>query len=107
MTPNITEIGNHNLETLGAIQKQFLDTVTKANQTWMDYASKGAGLTSDLTKVVTNAKSIPEATAAFQEWTTKQIELITSHTRKVIEETQDFTQACAKIVGNGKRHASL
>jgi hypothetical protein len=53
---------------------------------------------SDLTKVVTNAKSIPEATAAFQEWTTKQIELITSHTRKVIEETQDFTQACANYL---------
>ena len=68
----------------------------------MDYASKGAGLTSDLTKVVTNAKSIPEATAAFQEWTTKQIELITSQARKVIEETQDFTQACAKIASNGK-----
>jgi hypothetical protein len=102
MTPNIAEIGNRNLETLGAIQKQFLDAVTKANQGWLDYVNKEASLTSDLTKVLTNAKSVPEATAAFQEWTTKQIELITSHTRKVIEETQDFTQACAKIVSNEK-----
>src|SRR5215813_4293227 len=102
MTPNMAEIGNHNLETLGAIQKQFLDAATKANQSWMDYANKGAGLTSDLTKVVTNAKSMPEATAAFQDWTSKQIELITSQTRKVIEDTQHFTQACAQIVSNGK-----
>jgi hypothetical protein len=55
--------------------------------------------------VVTNAKSIPEATAAFQEWTSKQFELITSQARKVIEETQEFTQACAHIVTNGKRSA--
>ena len=105
MTPNVAEIGKHNLETLGAIQKQFLDAVTKANQGWMDYANKEASLTSDLTKVVTNAKSIPEATAAFQEWTSKQFELITSQARKVIEETQEFTQACAHIVSNGKRSA--
>ena len=36
MMSNVAEIGKHNLETLGAIQKQFLDAVTKANQAWMD-----------------------------------------------------------------------
>jgi len=62
-----------------------------------------AKLTSTLAQKVTIAKSIPEATAACQEWVSQQIELFSSQARKTIDATQDFTKACSQIVSDGKR----
>jgi len=103
MTPDITQIGKQNFDTLAAIQKQVLDALAKANQEWMDCAKQEAKLTSTLAQKVTTAKSIPEATAACQEWVSQQIELLSSQARKAIDVTQDFTKACAQIVSNGKK----
>jgi hypothetical protein len=102
MTPDISQTGKQNLEILAAIQKQFVHALTKVNQDWIDCANQEAKLSSNLAQKVTTAKSIQEATAAYQEWTSQQIELISSQARKVLEETQDFTKACAEIVGKSK-----
>jgi len=103
MTPDITQIGKQNFDTFAAIQKQALDALAKANQEWIDCAKQEAKLTSTLAQKVTTAKSIPEATAAYQEWVSQQIELLSSQTRKAVDATQDFTKACAQIVSNGNR----
>ena len=103
MTPDITKIGIQNFDTLAAIQKRVLDALAKANQEWIDCANQEAKLASTLAHKVTTAKSIPDATAACQEWVSQQIELISSQARKVFEETQDFTNACTQIMNNGRR----
>ena len=103
MTPDVAKIGKENFETLAAIQKQVLDALAKANQEWIDCANQEAKLASTLAQKVTAAKSIPEATAAYQEWVSQQIELLSSQTRKAVDATQDFTKACAQIVSNGER----
>jgi hypothetical protein len=103
MTSDITKIGQQNIGTLAAIQKQVLDALAKGNQQWIDCAKQEAKLASTLAHKVTTAKSIPDATAACQEWVSQQIELISSQARKVFEETQDFTKACTQIVNNGRR----
>jgi hypothetical protein len=103
MTPDITKIGKQNLDTLASIQKQILGALAKANQEWIDCTNQEAKLASTFVQKVTTTKSIPEATAAYQEWVSQQIELLSSQTRKAIDATQDFTKACAQIVSNGRR----
>ena len=103
MTPEIAQIGKQNFDTLAAIQKQVLDALAKANQEWIDCAKQEAKLTSTLAQKVTTAKSIPEATAACQEWVSQQIELISSQAKKAFNETQNFSKAYAQIVSNGNR----
>ena len=104
MTPEITQIGKQNFDTLAAIQKQVLDALAKANQEWMDCAKQEAKLTSTLAQKVTTAKSIPEATAAWQEWVSQQIDLISGQAKKAFDETQNFTKTYAQIVNNSKRN---
>jgi phage terminase large subunit-like protein len=70
---------------------------------WIDCANQEAKLTSTLAQKVTTAKSVPETTAACQEWVSQQIELFSSQARKTIDATQDFTKACSQIVSDGKR----
>ena len=103
MTPDIAKIGKQNFDTLAAIQNQVLDALAKANKEWIDCANQEAKLTSTLAQKVMTAKSVPEATAACQEWVSQQIELLSSQARKAIDVTQDFTKACAQIVSNGKK----
>jgi hypothetical protein len=103
MTPEIAQIGKQNFDTLAAIQNQVLDALAKANQEWIDCAKQEAKLTSTLAQKVTTAKSIPEATAACQEWVSQQIELISSQAKKAFDETQNFTKTYAQIVNKGKR----
>jgi hypothetical protein len=103
MTSDITKMGQRNIDTLAAIQKQVLDALANGNQQWIDCANQEAKLASTLAHKVTTAKSIPDATAACQEWVRQQIELISSQARKGFEETQVLTEACTQIVNNGRR----
>jgi hypothetical protein len=103
MTPHIPQIGKRTFDTLAAIQNQALDALAKANQEWIDCAKQEAKLTSTLAQKVTTAQSIPEATAACQEWVNQQIELISSQARKAFDESQNFTKTYAQIMNNGKR----
>jgi hypothetical protein len=103
MTPDITQIGKQNFDMFAAIQKQALDALAKANQEWIDCAKQEAALTSTLAQKVTTSKSVPEATAACQEWVSQQIELLSRQARKTIDATQGFTKACTQIVSNGKK----
>jgi len=38
--------------------------------------------------------------AAYQEWTSQHMELLSKQAQKVLVESQDFTKACTQIVGN-------
>ena len=91
-----------NFETLPAVQKEFLDTMNKASRAWFACCNQEAIIASDFGKKVSVAKSIPEVAAAYQEWASKQMELFSKQAQRVFEETRDYTNACIRIVGNGK-----
>jgi hypothetical protein len=88
--------------TLTAVQMEFIDTLDRANRAWFACCSEEATLASNFAKKVTAAGSIPEAAAAYQEWASQQMELFSRQAQNVFAETQDFTKACARIMGNGK-----
>lgn len=101
MPPEVAKIGKRNLETLAAVQQEFLAAVNRANGTWVAYLNEEAALNSDFSKKVTSTRSIPDAAAAYQEWITQQINLLSKHAQKVLEETQDLTKSYTQAIGNG------
>ena len=103
-TPAMTQsedITRQNIETFGALQKQLLD----ANHEWIAFLNEEAELASNLSKKMTTAKSIPDATAAYQELVSRQMELMTRQARIIFENTQEFTKACMQVVSGGKAGA--
>jgi len=96
-----------NFEALSAVQKQLIDTFTRANREWLACCNQEAAMASDFAKKVTAARSIPEAAAAYQEWANQQMELFSKQAQKVFEDTQDFSKAYARIMGNGKGLGSI
>jgi len=53
INPDIAGLGQKNLETLIAVQKQFFDAVNKANREWLACLNDGATLASTFAKKVT------------------------------------------------------
>jgi hypothetical protein len=100
MSPDVVGIGKKHFEAMAAVQKEFLDALSKANRAWVDCFNEEATLTSSFTKKVATAGSIPEAAAAYQEWGGKQMELFARQAKRCFEETQDFNKVCSRIVGN-------
>ena len=54
---------------------------------------------------MTTAKSIPDATAAYQELISRQMELMTQQAKIIFENTQEFTKACMQVASGGKAGA--
>jgi hypothetical protein len=93
------------IETLAANQKRLLDVLNKANHEWVTFLSEEAELASNLSKKMTTAKSIPDATAAYQELISRQIELMTRQAKIIFQNTQEFTKTCMQVVSGGKAGA--
>ena len=95
----LSDIAKQNIEKFGAIQTQFLDALNQANREWLDCLNKAGQANSNLSQKMTTAKSVPEVTAAYQEWTTKQLELLIAEAKMIFEHTQDFAKTYTEIVG--------
>jgi hypothetical protein len=76
-------------------------------QTTDDYhdAIRNSELASNLSKKMTTAKSIPDATAAYQELTSRQMELMTRQARIIFENNQEFMKTCMQVISGGKAGA--
>ena len=95
------DITRQNIETFGALQKQLLD----ANHEWLAFLNEEAELASNLSKKMTTAKSIPDATAAYQELISRQMELMTQQAKIIFENTQEFTKTCMHVASGGEAGA--
>jgi len=102
----MTEMGRKHRETLAAVQKEFLDALSKANRAWVAYLNEEATVTSNFTNKVIAARSIPSAAAAYQEWVTQREELCSKQARDASDEFQDFTKVCINILANRKGSAN-
>ena len=99
---HLSDIARQNVEWLATIQKQLLDVLSKANHEWVTFLNEEAELASNLSKKMTTAKSIPDATAAYQELISRQMELMTQQAKIIFENTQEFTKTCMQVVSGSK-----
>jgi hypothetical protein len=68
----------------------------------MDALTASATLHSELLAETKNAKSAPEAAAAYQEWASRQIEIYTNLGRKAMENGQKMMTAWSHMLGDGR-----
>lgn len=82
-------------------QTEFLDTLQETNREWFDRMQSEANLTSEFASKLTAARSIPEAIAACQEWTTRRFELIADDGKRLLADTQKFMETGARLLSSG------
>jgi hypothetical protein len=102
MSLEFTERLKKNGEAMAAIQKEWMELIEQDYRDWMGALTASATLQSELLAKMKNAKSVPDATAAYQEWANRQLEIYTSHSRKAMEQGQKMTTAWVRMFGNGR-----
>jgi Phasin protein len=102
MSPNFAAMCKKSAENCSAMQKEWMETLEHANRNWVARLEAEAKLSSDFAARVVSAKAIPEAAAAYQEWMTRRMELLSKEWQKALEDGQKFVNACTRIAGNGK-----
>jgi hypothetical protein len=102
MSPDFAAMCAKGGENLAAVQKEWLETLEHARRGWAARLEAEATLGSDLAAKVAAAKAVPDAVAAYQEWMTRRMELLSKEWQKAVEDGQKFMNAFARSASNGR-----
>jgi hypothetical protein len=82
-------------------QSELLDKLQETNRQWLDHTQSEANLAFEFVSKLTGAHSVPEATAACQEWTTRRFELMAEDGKRLLADTQKFLERNARLWFDG------
>ena len=68
VTAELAAIGQQRFQDFVSAQAEFLNQLRKLNEIWLDRLRSDANLASEFTVKLTEARSMPEAMSASQEW---------------------------------------
>jgi Phasin protein len=101
MPTEFAEMGKKRFEAFANIQSELLGKLSETNRHWFDRAQAEAHLASEFASKLTSAHSIPEAMAAYQEWTGHWFELMAEDGKHLLADAQEFMKASARLLSNG------
>jgi Phasin protein len=102
MSPELTERVKESGEAMAAIQKEWMQMIEQSYRDWMGALTNSAAQHSELITKMKDAKSAPEAAAAYQEWAGRQMEIYTNQGRKAMENGQKMMTAWTRMLGDRK-----
>jgi hypothetical protein len=102
MSPDFAAMCTKGAENLVAVQKEWLETCEHAGRGWAAQLEAEAKLGSAFATKVAASKAVPAAAAAYQEWMTQRVELLSKQWQKAVEDGQKFMNAITRIAGNGR-----
>jgi hypothetical protein len=71
-------------------QKSFVDAVTQMNSDWLDHAQSEVRLATELSSELSSARSLPDATSAYQRWLRGQFEILAEDGRRFYDRAEQL-----------------
>ena len=101
MPTEFAEMGKKRIEEFVNTQTELLERLQEMNRQWFDRAQSEANLASEFASKLTAARSIPEAMATYQEWTSRRFEMMAEDGKHLLADTQKFMEAATRLLPNG------
>jgi len=95
------EMGKKRVEDFVSAQTELVEKLQEMNRQSFDRAQSEANLASELASKLTAARSIPDATAAYQEWASRRFEMMAEDGKHLLADTQKLTEAATHLLPNG------
>ena len=99
--PEFATIGQKSFEGLANAQSELLEKIQKANQDWFERMRLEATEASKFASRLTTARSLPEITAACQEWASRRMEIAADYGKRLLDNSQQFVETGARLFSNG------
>jgi len=94
-------MGKKRFDELVAMQTERLEKLQEANRNWFDRMQAEVTLASEFAAKLTVAHSIPEAATAYQEWTSRHMEMATEDAKRIFADGQKLAETGACMFFNG------
>ena len=101
MYAGFAALGKDRIDKFAKFQSELVDKLQESNRKWFERAQSEASLSSDLASKLMAARSIPEATAVCQEWTTQRFELMVEDGKRALADIQKLMEAGEGLWSNG------
>lgn len=94
-------ISKKRLEDIAKAQETLFEKFQNVNRRWLDRWQAEAKLLSEFGTKLAAARSLPEATSAYQELTNKQLEMMNDDAKQLMADGQILAEAGARMFTNG------
>jgi hypothetical protein len=102
LTPTgLAAMGEKRMEEFAKAQDVLFSTLQESHRRCLDRMQSEARLASEWAHRVTNARSIPDAVAACQEWTSRQFEMMADDGIHLLADSQKVVETGARFLSNG------
>lgn len=97
----LSVVGGKRVEEYVIGQAELVKALEGINRRWVDRLQSEANLASDLAAKLVAARSVPDALAAWQEWTQHRLELMAEDCKNVLADTQKLMESGGRFVSPG------
>ena len=101
----LLDVAKKQIESLVEVQKELMQTLEGINHEVFNRAKKEADLASEFVGKLAAARSVPDATTTYQEWATKEMELLAADGRQMFAHGEKVMQASRRLFSNGMHSA--
>jgi hypothetical protein len=101
--PEFTSIGQKRVEELATAQVQLLERLEASNRQWFERLQSEIHLATELVSKLTSVRSLPEATAVCQEWTSRRIQMMAEDGKHLFSDAQSCMETGARLLSPGRR----
>lgn len=101
MPAQFAAMGQNQIDEFIKMQTELLDKLQDTNRQWFNRMKSEADLASEFAAKLAAARSIPDAMTACQEWFTRRFEMMAEDGKHLLEDSQKFIEAGARLMSNG------
>ena len=94
-------LGKKQYEAALAMQRELLDTLEQMNHAWFARAQSEIDLAAEFIGKVAETRSIPGVATACQECISKQLEMFSEDSRRMLADGEKLLRAGTRHLGNG------
>lgn len=99
--PGLAELSQKRTEAMMAVQNDLLNEMRELNQHWLERAKSEAELTAEFVNTLTAARSVPESVAAWQQCTSRRMQMAAEDGQRVVADGLKLMETCAHLFSNG------
>ncbi len=97
----ILDFAKKRVESLLAAQKEMVQTLEGIHQNLFTHVKAENALAAEFISKIGSVRSVPEATSAYHEWASREMELFAEDGRRMFENGEKLLQASRKMFVNG------
>jgi hypothetical protein len=101
MPSGLAAMGKKNMEEFAKAQAELLRTLQETHHRWLDRIQFETKFASEFAHKVADARCIPDAVAACQEWTSRRFELMANDSNRILADSRKVMETGTRFLSNG------